>query len=286
MNKSAKYVCANGSWSSTTNRETSQEWTDFWIRWILVRLSQYYMYFLLQRRIKENKERMDTLGLATTVKQTQSLIMADRKKKIKAIGERKRAIVKVAASAPRRRSRRVAGEEAETTTGEQGDRYMSEPQYTEETYSSDHVRSLGRSQEPWELFVDGYDAKGNRIYDKATGLTCHQCRQKTLGKRTSCSQCESLQGVFCGDCLYMRYGENLDEVACNPSWVCPPCRDLCNCSFHRSKRGWCPTGTLYRKSIAEGYASVAHYLVLTQLDGAEAVETAKKLAWWTQDQAH
>ena len=43
-----------------------------------------------------------------------------------------------------------------------------------------------------ELFVDGYDAQGNRIYDKVNGQTCHQCRQKTLGKRTACAGCESL----------------------------------------------------------------------------------------------
>lgn len=43
-----------------------------------------------------------------------------------------------------------------------------------------------------ELFVDGYDALGNRIYDKVEGQTCHQCRQKTMGKRTSCSKCQSL----------------------------------------------------------------------------------------------
>lgn len=30
-------------------------------------------------------------------------------------------------------------------------------------------------------------------------------RQKTLGHRTSCSECKSLHGQFCGDCLYMRY---------------------------------------------------------------------------------
>lgn len=225
---------------------------------------------------------MDTLGLATTVKEAQSMAIAERKKRLKTIGDGRKNMIKIASPAPRRRSRRVAGEKIEETAG-QTDSPWSKPQYIEETYSADHVRSLGRCKEPWELFVDGYDAKGNRIYDKATGLTCHQCRQKTLGKRTSCSQCESLQGVFCGDCLYMRYGENLDEVARNSSsWVCPPCRDLCNCSFHRSKRGWCPTGTLYRKSIAEGYASVAHYLVLTQLDGDEAVEVAKELGWMSE----
>jgi Zinc-finger domain of monoamine-oxidase A repressor R1 len=43
------------------------------------------------------------------------------------------------------------------------------------------------------LFQDGYDKDGNRIYDRVEGQTCHQCRQKTLGLRTSCSGCQSLQ---------------------------------------------------------------------------------------------
>jgi len=120
--------------------------------------------------------------------------------------------------------------------------------------------------------VDGYDADGNRVYDKVRGQTCHQCRQKTMGKRTACSSCASLQGVFCGDCLFMRYGENIEEVNDNPEWVCPHCRDLCNCSFHRSRRGWAPTGTLYRRAVAQGYASVAHYLVLNNLEDAAKEE--------------
>ena len=41
--------------------------------------------------------------------------------------------------------------------------------------------------------INGYDANGNRVYDKVKGQTCHQCRQKTLGKRTCCSGCQSLQ---------------------------------------------------------------------------------------------
>ena len=64
-----------------------------------------------------------------------------------------------------------------------------------------------------------------------------------------------LQGVLCGDCLYMRYGENITEVEAKPDWVCPVCRDLCNCSFHRIKKGWAPTGTLYRRALAEGRSS-------------------------------
>ena len=41
--------------------------------------------------------------------------------------------------------------------------------------------------------MDGYDAStGKRIYDRVAGMTCHQCRQKTLGLHTSCSQCQTL----------------------------------------------------------------------------------------------
>lgn len=43
-----------------------------------------------------------------------------------------------------------------------------------------------------DLFVDGYDAAGQRVYDKVEGKTCHQCRQKTICKHTSCSSCQLL----------------------------------------------------------------------------------------------
>lgn len=33
-----------------------------------------------------------------------------------------------------------------------------------------------------ELFVDGYDAAGNRIYDKVNGQTCHQASWKLLAR--------------------------------------------------------------------------------------------------------
>lgn len=61
-----------------------------------------------------------------------------------------------------------------------------------------------------------------------------------------------LQGVLCGDCLFMRYGENILEVAELADWKCPVCRGLCNCSNHRIRQGWAPTGSLYRRAIAEG----------------------------------
>ena len=39
--------------------------------------------------------------------------------------------------------------------------------------------------------MDGYDAAGERVYDRVAGKTCHQCRQKTIGKRTRCIECQS-----------------------------------------------------------------------------------------------
>ena len=52
------------------------------------------------------------------------------------------------------------------------------------------LNSAGRLRRT--LFVDGYDSSGNRVYDKVSGQTCHQCRQKTLGRHTACSECRTL----------------------------------------------------------------------------------------------
>uniref|UniRef100_A0A1J3FBU3 Cell division cycle-associated 7-like protein n=1 Tax=Noccaea caerulescens TaxID=107243 RepID=A0A1J3FBU3_NOCCA len=133
-----------------------------------------------------------------------------------------------------------------------------------EIYTDEHEKLLGNTERAWELFVDGYDKDGKRIYDPVTGKSCHQCRQKTLGYRTQCSRCHpSVAGQFCGDCLYMRYGEHVLEALENPDWICPRCRGICNCSFCRKHKGWLPTGAAYRKICKLGYKSVAHYLIQT-----------------------
>ncbi|KAJ0041127.1 hypothetical protein Pint_28151 [Pistacia integerrima] len=133
-----------------------------------------------------------------------------------------------------------------------------------EVYTEEHEKLLGNTERRWTCFVDGYGGDGRRIYDAVKGKTCHQCRQKTLGHRTHCCQCNKVQGQFCGDCLYMRYGEHILEAKENPNWICPPCRGICNCSFCRQDKGWCPTGSLYRKISSLGYKSVAHYLIQTR----------------------
>ncbi|XP_031479037.1 uncharacterized protein LOC116249870 [Nymphaea colorata] len=132
-----------------------------------------------------------------------------------------------------------------------------------EVYTEEHEKLLGSCRNVWVLFQDGYGRDGKRIYDPFDGKTCHQCRQKTLGHRTSCPKCNLVQGQFCGDCLYMRYGENVLEVNRTPGWICPVCRGICNCSLCRIKKGWLPTGPLYKKITRLGYKSVAHYLIQT-----------------------
>lgn len=138
----------------------------------------------------------------------------------------------------------------------------------------EHTEPTTPPHTPRQLFVDGYDASGARLYDRERGTTCHQCRQKTLGAHTACTLCHALRGSFCGDCLFMRYGENVTEANADPAWVCPPCRGLCNCSFHRAKLGWAATGALFRGAVAAGFPSVAHYLVLNNQAGPGQVATA------------
>ncbi|KAI3804975.1 hypothetical protein L1987_26913 [Smallanthus sonchifolius] len=144
-----------------------------------------------------------------------------------------------------------------------------------EVYTEEHEKMLGDHKETWKLFVDGYDVEGNRIYDAYDGKSCHQCRQKTLGLRTKCCKCTSVQGQFCGDCLY---GENVEEANANPDWVCPVCRDICNCSRCRRVKRWEPTGNLYRKATRIGYKSVAHYLIHTRVPHGKQEDIDDKTA--------
>lgn len=133
-----------------------------------------------------------------------------------------------------------------------------------EIYTEEDENLLGDHKTTWTLNVDGCGKDGRRVYDPEMGETCHQCRQKTLGLHTHCSKCNLVQGQFCGDCLFMRYGENVIEVNQDPNWICPVCRGICNCSLCRHAKGWAPTGNLYRKVIRLGFKSVAHYLIQTR----------------------
>ena len=235
-------------------------------------------------RIARNVERMKALGIVDATRALTQSANAERlaKRHSRACDGASRAGKIEPKPRPRvtRRSGRLSGAAPGEPTAFDAlpPDLRDEPDRNPEVYTEAHRAALGTASAPWTLFVDGYDTKGNRIYDPVRGATCHQCRQKTVCRHTSCGACGELRGQFCGDCLWMRYGENVDEaIAAGSAWTCPPCRDLCNCSFCRQRKGWPPTGTLYRRAIREGFASVAHYLVLNdaESEGAEVKKGAE-----------
>ncbi|KAL8183482.1 UNVERIFIED_CONTAM: hypothetical protein K2H54_042373 [Gekko kuhli] len=102
----------------------------------------------------------------------------------------------------------------------------------------------------------------DKVYNRVTGSTCHQCRQKTTDTKTNCRNpdCMGVRGQFCGPCLRNRYGEEVRTALLNPNWYCPPCRGICNCSFCRQREGRCATGVLVYLAKYHGYDNVHAYL--------------------------
>ncbi|GFR41692.1 hypothetical protein Agub_g2439, partial [Astrephomene gubernaculifera] len=143
-----------------------------------------------------------------------------------------------------------------------------------------------------------------RAYDKSVGLTCHFCRQKMLcgedgcprccnrdvsgtciGK-TECGRCGSATGNYCRACLMDRYGQQLEAVRADSSWLCPHCHEeehgewvqhgwFCNSSFCMKMRGLRPTGIAIHRARHQGFRSVAHLLQATVL----ALEKEPTEAW-------
>ncbi|KAG9477332.1 cell division cycle-associated protein 7 [Eleutherodactylus coqui] len=101
-----------------------------------------------------------------------------------------------------------------------------------------------------------------KVYNRSTGSTCHQCRQKTTDTKTNCRnpECLGVRGQFCGPCLRNRYGEEVKTALLDPEWRCPPCRGICNCSFCRQRKGRCATGVLVYLAKHHGYDNVHAYL--------------------------
>ncbi|PIA28768.1 hypothetical protein AQUCO_06700051v1 [Aquilegia coerulea] len=226
-----------------------------------------------EKRIEENMEKMRALGLFDLSSNFMSLVRKRQQCERKSSSHQSSTLP---ASVPLRRSNRlqnvnpVGSVEMNKNNKENGEddsrssliKKGSRP----EIYTEEHVKLLGSCKSSWTLFVDGYGKNGKRLNDSTNGKTCHQCRKKTLGHRTSCVKCKLVRGQFCGDCLYMRYGENVLEVNQNPEWICPVCRGICNCSVCRRAKGWLPTRLLYTKVSKLGFKSVAHYLIHTLRD--------------------
>ncbi|XP_076866021.1 cell division cycle-associated 7-like protein isoform X2 [Brachyhypopomus gauderio] len=138
-----------------------------------------------------------------------------------------------------------------------------------------------------ELLDNVADRAKDKILDKNYGSTCHQCRQKTLDTKTECrsSYCHGLKGQFCGPCLRNRYGEDVRTALLDPTWTCPLCRGVCNCSLCRKRDGRCATGVLTHLAKYCGYGSVKGYLERTTPCETRLVESVVgcvvfgRLAW-------
>ena len=164
------------------------------------------------------------------------------------------------------------GPELEKLRREQGE--------NREYYTKEHFDRLYGRVKPWNR-----DHRPNKVWCKdihPAGVTCtectscHFCRQKSCDVKTTC-QCATWakapeggrgRGSWCGWCLEMRMGENIEEAIADPEWRCPVCRDICNCSGAnclRHKRHLFPTQQLTREAEQYGWQSVAHYLITTAL---------------------
>jgi hypothetical protein len=149
-----------------------------------------------------------------------------------------------------------------------------------EYYTKEHFDRLYGRARAWNR-----DQRANKVWCKdihPAGVTCnectscHFCRQKSSDAKTTC-QCATWakapeggrgRGSWCGWCLEMRMGENIEEAIADDEWRCPVCRDICNCSGAnclRHKRHLFPTQQLTREAEQYGWQSVAHYLITTAL---------------------
>ncbi|KAM7264621.1 hypothetical protein ACFE04_002304 [Oxalis oulophora] len=224
---------------------------------------------LREKRIKENMEKMQKLGIYHLSHKLKKTPFAAVKRKTIPLGPQRRSsrletMAPVSYKEIKREKRDNVPKKVKDIVIPEG----SNPEF----YTEEDEKLLGDCIKAWDINIDGYEEDGNRIYDQVEGKSCHQCRQKTLGLRTNCSKCNRVQGQFCGDCLYTRYGENVIECKEKLDWICPPCRGICNCSRCRRVKGWAPTGYIYRGVVDLGFKSVAHFLIQTRRSKPDSKE--------------
>ncbi|KAI7942202.1 hypothetical protein MJO28_012229 [Puccinia striiformis f. sp. tritici] len=94
--------------------------------------------------------------------------------------------------------------------------------------------------------------------------TSTNANNSTSGAKTPSVILGPCRTSFCGRCLLARYGEDLKKlrpaVKAPYKWDCPVCKDYCNCSICRKKKGLPPTGKLAKVAIEAGFLS-AHELL-------------------------
>ncbi|CAB5298915.1 unnamed protein product [Rhizophagus irregularis] len=205
-----------------------------------------------QERIEQNRAILAKLGL-----DNDNLLKLSLKKQIKPKLPKPRVITENNGSGgegeqerrrPSRRSERIKEQESRGTP--------KKIKFVEKTIMKS-CRKISRNHLGRRIY-------GGRIYDSEHGTTCHQCRQKTIEEKVQCTNIledGSLCKVMMDErCLLGRYGQTLQDARESGEWNCPKCRDVCNCSFCRKKKGLSATGILKHIAIKAGYNSVMEYL--------------------------
>lgn len=133
---------------------------------------------------------------------------------------------------------------------------------------------VASSQGVDQTMSPGNNPAGSRMSDSENLKTCHQCRQRTRDYVESCKTMKKDKRClikYCRKCLLNRYGEKLDEVKLLDHWICPKCRDNCNCSVCMKKKGYKPTGILVQKARKTGFSSVSEMLQVKGLEDLHAI---------------
>ncbi|PNW75556.1 hypothetical protein CHLRE_12g531350v5 [Chlamydomonas reinhardtii] len=139
----------------------------------------------------------------------------------------------------------------------------------------------------------GVRKQGGKLYDSATGVTCHWCRQKTVDRKVTCTHpaCgrTRMPYSFCERCLWNRHGEDVVAAEASGSWVCPPCRGscgrgcvvCCNCGPCRTKMDLPPTGQVKKHVKELGYTNAHDWLVgkITSEDQTELTDRKLRMPW-------
>lgn len=76
---------------------------------------------------------------------------------------------------------------------------------------------------------------------------CHQCRQRKTGLMAACRGSKKNGRCtlrYCKNCIRNRYPLIADEVLKEEVWECPKCRNDCNCSKCKKRRGEEPAGPM------------------------------------------
>ena len=80
------------------------------------------------------------------------------------------------------------------------------------------------------------EAKSIPTSGPSKAFTCHYCRRKKSGRKTTCTRKECKVNPFCSKCLKTNHKESCEEVGEDPDWCCPVCRNACECFPCRRQR--------------------------------------------------